>query len=128
MIKTELIDSKKHLPVNIIRDISGNIPYNNRYTKSYLYLIKRLSDNYHLQEVKNIFYICNYLFYKEYGIKLDKSEDFETINIGDLEIHSKNTIYKAIMNNDIKSFISFTEAENFNINDKLRCKLYPEDP
>ncbi|EAY18362.1 hypothetical protein TVAG_045640 [Trichomonas vaginalis G3] len=40
IIKTELIDSKKYLPKNIIRDILDIIPYNNRYTKSYLSLAK----------------------------------------------------------------------------------------
>ncbi|EAX91187.1 hypothetical protein TVAG_287110 [Trichomonas vaginalis G3] len=48
MIKTELIDSKKYLPTNAIEDILDIIPYNNRYTKSYLFLVKLLSDDYHI--------------------------------------------------------------------------------
>ncbi|EAX93672.1 hypothetical protein TVAG_103910 [Trichomonas vaginalis G3] len=36
MIKTELIDSKSYLPNIIIQEILNIIPYNNRYTRSYL--------------------------------------------------------------------------------------------
>ena len=36
LIKTELIDSKKYPPKRIMGDILNIIPYNNRYTKSYL--------------------------------------------------------------------------------------------
>ena len=77
MIKTELIDSNKYLPKIIIKDILNIIPYNNRYTKSYLLLAKLISDEYHIKEVNKITTISNFLFYKEYGIKLDKSDDFE---------------------------------------------------
>ena len=98
MIKTELIDSKEYLPKNIIRDILNIIRYNNRYTKSYLFLAKLISDEYHLKEIKNIPTISNFLFYKEYGIKLNKSDDFEKIKSDNLDIHIENTIFKAIMN------------------------------
>ncbi|EAX93778.1 hypothetical protein TVAG_286170 [Trichomonas vaginalis G3] len=43
MLKTNLIDSKKHLPQNIIECILGIIEYNNRYTKSYLSLMKKVT-------------------------------------------------------------------------------------
>ncbi|EAX96682.1 hypothetical protein TVAG_489650 [Trichomonas vaginalis G3] len=54
MIKTELIDSKKYLPQNIVRDILDIILYNNRYTKSYLKLAKHIVDDYHVTDVRNI--------------------------------------------------------------------------
>ena len=69
MIKTELIDSNKYSPKNIIEDILNIILYNNRYTKSYLSLAKLFSDEYHVEEVNKIIKISNFLFYKEYGIK-----------------------------------------------------------
>ncbi|EAX93638.1 hypothetical protein TVAG_003270 [Trichomonas vaginalis G3] len=65
MIKTELIDSKKYPPKNIIRDILKIIPYKNGYTKSYLYLAKLISNEYHVKEVNNVEFISNFLFYKE---------------------------------------------------------------
>ncbi|EAY15777.1 hypothetical protein TVAG_188280 [Trichomonas vaginalis G3] len=46
MITTELIDSKRYLPGEIIQDILNIILYNNRYTKSYLSLAKRIYDDY----------------------------------------------------------------------------------
>ncbi|EAY07232.1 hypothetical protein TVAG_050480 [Trichomonas vaginalis G3] len=125
MIKTNLIDSKKRLPQIIIKDILGIVPYNNRYTKSYLYLAKLVSDDYQIKEVCNVEYVSNFLFYKEYGIKLDKSVNFEKIKSENLDILKENTIYKAIMNNDLEVFISFTEREGFAVNQTLRSSLYP---
>ena len=97
MIKTELIDSIKYLPTNVIKDILNIIPYNNRYTKSYLSLAKLISDEYHVKEVSHIETISNILFYKEYGIRLDNSDDFERIRSENLDIHTEDTIYRAIM-------------------------------
>ena len=62
MIKTELIDSKKYPPNNIMEDILNIIPYNNRYTKSYLTLAKLIYDEYHVKEVNKVFYISSFLF------------------------------------------------------------------
>ncbi|EAX93924.1 ankyrin repeat protein, putative [Trichomonas vaginalis G3] len=125
LIKIELIDSKIYPSKKIIKDIFYIIPYNNRYTKSYLSLTKLICDDYHVEEVKDIPTISNYMFYKEYGIILDKSEDFEKIKFMNIDIHSENTIYKAIMHNDLERFITFTEIEGFNKDKKLRSDLYP---
>ena len=54
MIKTNLIDSKKCSPQNIIERISKIIPHNNRYIKSYLTLMKLITDGYNLTEVRDI--------------------------------------------------------------------------
>ncbi|EAY16835.1 hypothetical protein TVAG_447940 [Trichomonas vaginalis G3] len=125
MIKTNLIDSKKCLPQIIIKDILDIIPYNNRYTKSYLYLAKLVSDDYQIKEVDNVELVSNFLFYKEYDIKLDKSANFEKNDLENLDLLKENTIYRAIMNNDLEVFISFTEREEFDENQKLRSSLYP---
>ena len=70
--------------------------------------------------------ILNFLFYKEYGIKLDKSANFKEFNSKNLDIHTKNTIYRAIMYNDKERFISFIEQEGFDKNQRLNSKLYPD--
>ncbi|EAX97249.1 hypothetical protein TVAG_037560 [Trichomonas vaginalis G3] len=75
MIKTELIESKKYPPKKIIEGILNIIPYNNRYTKSYLSLAKLIYDGYHVKEVRKVRLTSNFLFYKEYGIKLGKFDD-----------------------------------------------------
>ncbi|EAY19002.1 hypothetical protein TVAG_246800 [Trichomonas vaginalis G3] len=79
-IKTILIDSKKYSPQNIICDILNIIPYKNRYIKSYLELAKFISDDYQVNEVKNIPNISNFMFYNDYGIKLCKSQDFKKMD------------------------------------------------
>ena len=63
MIKTELLDSKKHLARNVIKDILNFIPYNNRYTKSYLYLTKLISDDYHVKDINDVPTISNSVSY-----------------------------------------------------------------
>ncbi|EAY06796.1 ankyrin repeat protein, putative [Trichomonas vaginalis G3] len=123
MIKTELLDSKKYLPRNVLVDILSFIQYNSRYAKSYLSLAKLIYDESHVKEVNRIPIISNFLFYKEYGIKLCKSDDFEQINIENLE--NIPTIYRAIMDNDKESFIAFTLKKGFDKNQKLRCKFNP---
>ncbi|EAX98539.1 hypothetical protein TVAG_281370 [Trichomonas vaginalis G3] len=130
MIKTELIDSMKYLPKNVIEDILNVIPYNNRYTKSYLSLAKLISDEYHVKEVNNVIRISNILFYNEYRIRLDKSCDFKKNKSRiskklKLDIHTENTIYRAIMNNDKERFISFTERDGFDKDQTLKSDLYP---
>ncbi|EAY16707.1 ankyrin repeat protein, putative [Trichomonas vaginalis G3] len=125
MIKTELIDSKKYPPQIIMPGILDIILYNNRYTKSYLFLDKLISDDYHVTEVNTVSTIPNFLFYKEYGIKLDKSADFQKINSENLEILTGDTIYRAIVYNDLERFIYFTERDEFDKNQKLIGSLYP---
>ncbi|EAY19538.1 ankyrin repeat protein, putative [Trichomonas vaginalis G3] len=101
------------------------IPYNNRYTKSYLFLAKLISDDYHITEVNRVELISTFLFYKEYGIKLDKSADFEEDYSENLEIHTGDTIYRAIMHNDLERFIYFTERDEFDKDQILKSRLYP---
>ncbi|EAX96422.1 hypothetical protein TVAG_441360 [Trichomonas vaginalis G3] len=127
IIKTELIDSKKCIPQNIIRAILYIIPYNNRYTKSYLSLAKLISDDYHIKEVNNVRLISNFLFYKEYGNKLDTSADFEKLITKNLDIHTKDTIYRAIMYNNKDKFIIYTESDEFVEDQKFVSYLYPVD-
>ncbi|EAY16290.1 hypothetical protein TVAG_423430 [Trichomonas vaginalis G3] len=125
MIKTELIDSKKLLPHTIISGILCIILYNNRYTKAYLSLVKLIYDNYQINKEINVPLTVRYIFYKEYGIKLNKSDNFETINSKNLDIHTEDTIYRAIMYNDLERFITFTEIEGFDKDQILISNLYP---
>ncbi|EAY10945.1 hypothetical protein TVAG_260310 [Trichomonas vaginalis G3] len=103
MIKTEMIESNKYPPQNAINDIFDIIIYNNRYTKSYLKLVKLIFDDSHIKEFRVSDIISGIMFYKEYGIKLDKSDDFEEFKPTNLDIHTENTIYKAIMYNNLKA-------------------------
>ncbi|EAY12885.1 ankyrin repeat protein, putative [Trichomonas vaginalis G3] len=122
MIKSDLIDSNKCYPSKVVKDILSIISFRNSYTKSYLKLAKQLSDDYQVKEVIDVPNVSNYLFYKEYGIILSKNSDFTKISLENLEIH---TIYKAIMDNNLKTFISFTESDGFDKNQKFESSLYP---
>ena len=103
MIKINLIDSEKYLPENIISDILNIIPFNNCFTKYYLKLAKFIYDDYHVKEVRNIqFEITIFLFYKEYGIKLNRHYDIEARLLKNADIHL-DTIYRIIIDNDLKS-------------------------
>ena len=125
-IKTELIESRKYPPQIIIKDILNIIPNNNRYTKSYLFLAKLISDDYHVRTAKNVKLISNFLFYKEYGIRLNTFDDFRNLKSQNLNIHTEDTIYRAIMYNDKERFISFIETEGFDKNQTLKSELYPK--
>ena len=125
MIKTNLIDSNKHHPRNVMRDILNLIPYNNRYAKSYLKLAKLISDEYHITEVSHIPIISNYLFYKEYGIELSTTVDFRTRYLKNTDIDSNDTIYRSIMYDDKERFIYFIERDGFDKDQKLDSDLYP---
>ncbi|EAX65693.1 hypothetical protein TVAG_307340, partial [Trichomonas vaginalis G3] len=126
ILKTELIDSKERLPHTIINDILCIIQFNNRYTKTYLSLAKLIYDDYQVNEEIYVLLEIGYLFYKEYGIKLNKWDDFETFEFENLNIHFEDTIYRAIMYNDLERFIFFTEIEGFDKDQKLNCYLYPD--
>ncbi|EAY16070.1 hypothetical protein TVAG_278360 [Trichomonas vaginalis G3] len=124
-IKTILIGSKKYPPKKLLRDILNIIQYNNRYTKSYLKLAKLISDDYQIKHVENLPTLHNFLFYKEYGIKLNKYDDFEKRIFNNLDIQTEDTICRAIMDNDLERFIFFMEREEFDKDQKLICELYP---
>ena len=44
-----------------------------------------------------------------------------------LDIHIENTIYSAIMYNDLEKFISFTGREGFDEDQMLKINLYSQD-
>ena len=92
---------------------------------SYLYLAKLISDDYHIKEVNNIVLISIFLFYKEYGINLNKSADVKKYNFDNLDILTENTVYRAIMHNDLENFVAFTERDEFDKDQTLPCDLYP---
>ncbi|EAY12899.1 hypothetical protein TVAG_430640 [Trichomonas vaginalis G3] len=118
VIKTKLLETKKYSPQTIIYSISALIFNNNGYIKSYLQLVKQIYDDYH-PKITKVYYTFKYLFYKEYGILLREGDhvarlkSFEQDNINS-NVHEKNTIGRAIMDDDINSLISFTEREGFN--------------
>ena len=136
-IKTNLIDTKRHSLEQIIDTISKITLYRNRYTRPYLSLFKKIYDEYHPKEIQkdskyNFYFVKKdkhpklsnkttnpfyYLIYKEYGILLN--------NNCSIDVHEENTIFRAIMDDEIQSFISFTESEHFDRLQHLTSPFYP---
>ncbi|EAY21604.1 ankyrin repeat protein, putative [Trichomonas vaginalis G3] len=127
LIKIELIETRKYPPPKIIKDILDIIPYKNRYAKFYLELAKIISTDYDVTKVNSISLISNFLFYNEYRINLDKTQDFVNMRLINLDIHKEDPIFRAIMNNDFNEFISITGSEHFDDLQKLESDLYPGD-
>ncbi|EAY03946.1 hypothetical protein TVAG_314760 [Trichomonas vaginalis G3] len=128
-IKQNLIDSYHIPPDAIITEISELSIYNNRYMKSYLVIAKQIVDEYHLNHVKRINRVFNYLFYKEYSTVLNEKEetsfnDFEDSHYSS-DIHNQNSIHRSIMDDDKIALINFTEREGFDKDQKLKSDLYP---
>ncbi|EAY15353.1 ankyrin repeat protein, putative [Trichomonas vaginalis G3] len=127
-IKNVLIESKMFPPSIICEIISSIIKYNNRYLKSYWALFKKIYEEYQPKDIKHVSSVFDYFVFKEYGIVFneshkDKFRNYESQNLS-LEVHEKNTIYRAIMEDDLISFIMFTERDGFDDQQKLKNKLY----
>ena len=98
-IKKNLIETKYFSPSQIVSAILRASQLNNRYNTSYKIIYDKIIKDFHLN--------CG-----DFSIYL-------------LDVHSENTIYKAIMHDDKKSFINFIESENFDVNQKLKGFYYP---
>ncbi|EAX98084.1 hypothetical protein TVAG_415080 [Trichomonas vaginalis G3] len=128
-LKIKLIDTKIVSPTQIINIISNAAMYNNRYLKSYWMLLKQIFEEYQPMYLNFNSYVWYYFIDKEIGSISDQkfqrfSKCFYYINLT-LDVHDENTIYRAIMEDDIKSFVSFTERENFNKDKIFASDLYP---
>ncbi|EAY13390.1 ankyrin repeat protein, putative [Trichomonas vaginalis G3] len=117
-------------PIQLLSVIQTASFLNNRYLRSYWSLFKKIFEEYRPNQVENINPLFDYFIYKEYGIILIENHkksinDFELKNLS-LEVYQENTIYNAIMNNDIKSLILFTEDENFDKDQVLESDYFPD--
>ncbi|EAY15422.1 ankyrin repeat protein, putative [Trichomonas vaginalis G3] len=61
--------------------------------------------------------------FKEYGIPCNE-EVIEECKDLTMDVYEKNTISRAIMENDLQTFIKFTELEDFDVNQQLRSIFY----
>lgn len=131
-IKTKLIDSKLFLPSEVIFHTFAAMPYNIRYSRSYWTIFKKIYEEYHPDKINIIHPIIHYFFYKEYGIIVHQKlkplfSYFDKMHYT-LEVHEENTLYRAIMEDDINAMISFTKKKGFDKNQALCHEYYPESP
>ncbi|EAY22741.1 ankyrin repeat protein, putative [Trichomonas vaginalis G3] len=129
-IEIKLIDTKVSSPIKILKAINLLAKYRNKYFHAYLYLYKKLIENYGLIQENSIPALFQYFLNEEYSICVyeTKSKELEEIEEKHytLDIHEDNTIYKAIMNDQKEIFISFIEKEGFDETQKLISDFYPE--
>ncbi|EAY09151.1 hypothetical protein TVAG_363660 [Trichomonas vaginalis G3] len=128
-LKTNLLDTKLYKPGELIREIQDVAVFNNRYFKSFWTIAKRIFEDYQPKVIERITPLFDYFFYKEYGIVFNETNkkyfnQFEAKNYS-IDVHEENSIYKAIMKNDIKSFIIFTEMDGFDKDQKYSSNFYP---
>ncbi|EAY08269.1 hypothetical protein TVAG_404370 [Trichomonas vaginalis G3] len=128
-IKSKLIETKILSPDRILLAIRTAGICRNKYLSSYLALFKKVTEEYHPEQMKSQSKAYMFTVYKDYDILAfvstpEKLENEDTKNYG-LDVHENNTIYKAIKDDDIVSFIGFTERDGFDENQRLISLLYP---
>lgn len=127
-IKSKFLDTKIYTATYILEKISWTAIFNNRFFKSYWLLFKKLFDEYHLSNLASIQDVFRYFVYKEYGIlsKDDKTkfDEFDSKKYS-LDVHAKNTIGRAIMDDDLQLLKKFTEKEGFNLDEGVKSYFYP---
>ncbi|EAX91686.1 ankyrin repeat protein, putative [Trichomonas vaginalis G3] len=128
-IKKILIESKINSPSQVIILLETAATYNNRYLRSYWNICKKIFEEFHPSFI-NVSATFDYFFYKEYQIVFREShrkkfKEFESKGYS-LDLHGENSIYRAIMNNDLQSLIPLTEMDGFNIDQTLKCEFYPK--
>ncbi|EAY05807.1 hypothetical protein TVAG_202640 [Trichomonas vaginalis G3] len=128
-IKSNLFEKTYITPSLILGIIQNAANYNFRFFRSYWTLFKKIYDEYHPTKIEDCSWVFCYIFYKEYGLLLDKEHDFDIEDpemIESLKAHEENTIYKAIIDDDLNSFIVFTEKEGFDENQLMYSYIYPD--
>lgn len=121
-IKSKLIETKILDSSDVLDIITTASECNCRYFKSYWTLFKKIYKN-STREVLPGSTVFSYFLNKEFGVDLnfidmDRIKEYNIQN-SSIEVHEENTIYRAIMDDDVKSFIQFTEKDGFNKNQEL---------
>lgn len=129
-IKTKLLEAKNGSPDQILLSISYAVSFNLRYYKQYKAFFKMIYDEYHPSWFNlsiPYFLWCDltdehgFSLSEKYRNAIERQSKFEY----SFEFLEESTIYRAILNDDIESFISFTERDDFNPNKRIKTNLYP---
>ena len=129
-LDNQLIESIKYPPFRILSLIQTASIYNNRYFRSYLSIFKMFYLKYPQISTKDVSTIFQYFLRKEFCITIGEEKEprlifYDSENYS-IEVHQKNTIFKAIMDDNKELFIISIEREGFDKNQKLKSDFYPE--
>ncbi|EAY09103.1 ankyrin repeat protein, putative [Trichomonas vaginalis G3] len=111
-LKFKVIETKQLPPDTVLEMIGRVAKFRNRYIKSYWYIFQKLDLEYLINTGKNTTEPIKLFLYND-------------STIDELDFHEENTIYKAIMDNNVKSFARFIEEDGFDKDKKLIHDLYP---
>ena len=122
-IKSKIIETKIISPPKFVESISNAIQHNNRYLKSYFRIFEKLYEDYHPGKDYNYDISCGFdkLIYDKYKFSYIDPKYHEDLS----EFLNENTIYKSILDDDIKSFIFFTGRKGFDANQTIGNSLFP---
>ncbi|EAY08770.1 hypothetical protein TVAG_188570 [Trichomonas vaginalis G3] len=127
-IKNKIIETKILTPEKVLIILNNASMFRNRYLKSYIYIFKRIYYEYIQKPMKEVREIYNYLLYKEYEIIYDDKhqENFKKYEEQNYswDVHKKDTIFWAIMNDDKKLFEEFLARDDFNASIMIYNELY----
>ncbi|EAY08094.1 hypothetical protein TVAG_497170 [Trichomonas vaginalis G3] len=122
-IKINVIETNICTPSNILYIISEIICFRCQYFKSYWILFKKIYDQYQPGNLRINYHPFRYLMFKEYGIPCIE-EIIEECKDLTMDVFEKNTISRAIMENDLQTFMKITEQDDFDVNQELRSIIY----
>ncbi|EAY11465.1 hypothetical protein TVAG_248320 [Trichomonas vaginalis G3] len=126
-IKKQLLETKMFTPIKLISILYTAAKFNNRYLRSYFAIFKMIFDEYHITTDSGISSIFLYFLNTEYGIQTSGQNNSRyKLQKLSLDVFEENTIYRAIMEDDIEKFMLFTESEDFGPLQTLRNDLFSD--
>ena len=126
-IKKQLLETKMFTPIKLISILYTAAKFNNRYLRSYFSIFKKIFDEYHITTDSGISSIFLYFLNMEYGIQTSGQNNTRyNLQKLSLDVFEENTIYRAIMEDDIEKFMLFTESEDFDPLQTLRNDLFSD--
>ncbi|KAI5531293.1 spectrin binding [Trichomonas vaginalis G3] len=127
-LKNKLLDTKVVTPAQMCKSISNAAIFNNKYIISYFILFKKIFDELISDRTEILSYKeskLNSVYYKFIdAIQREKEINQDPQDI--LCIEKENPIFKAIMDDDLRAFIAFSEFEGFREDQKYVSDFFPD--
>lgn len=129
-IKTKIIEKKNGSPEQILLAISYALEFNLKYYKQYKFLFKKIYDEYHPTHFdKSIpLFLWSDLIDEHENTLSDRYRheiELRCLPNYSFEFMEENTIYRAIINDNTESLLTFTERDGFNPHQMLEMNLFP---
>ncbi|EAY23524.1 hypothetical protein TVAG_071880 [Trichomonas vaginalis G3] len=125
-LKDIFIETKILLPTEMMGIIFTAAKLNNKYLKSYIYIFRKIYDEY-FDTIKIVSNSSLKLFDENYSSDYKIFKDSLNEQNQLLSIFDNNPLYKAILDDDIKLFISIIESfdSDISLSSQIRNNLFP---